>query len=82
LPSGRNAIDQGLVSLVVMVSTVTGGEGFEGAGAPVWPGKAGFGFLGTSPAKGLAWACTRAGARSIEAIATDARVRRVIGVIL
>jgi hypothetical protein len=49
LPSGKSAIDQGEVSLAVMISTLTGGDGFDGAGASVWPGKAGFGFLATSP---------------------------------
>jgi hypothetical protein len=58
LPSGRSAMDHGVVSLEVIVSTAICGEGFAGGGAPVWPGNAGFGFLGTSPAKGFgACAC-------------------------
>jgi hypothetical protein len=32
-----------------MISTLTGGDGFDGAGASVWPGNAGFGFLARSP---------------------------------
>src|SRR5581483_4215763 len=43
LPSGRNANDQGLVSLVVMVSTTSFGDAFDGAGAFVCPGNAGCG---------------------------------------
>jgi len=56
LPSGRNAMDHALFSLPVTVSTVTGGDGFDGGGASVCPGNAGFGFRGTSPAKRFAWA--------------------------
>jgi hypothetical protein len=53
LPSGRNARDQGLVSRAVIVSTLISADGFDGGGASVWPGNAGFGFLGVSPAKRL-----------------------------
>jgi hypothetical protein len=49
-------MDHALFSLPVIVSTVTGGDGFDGGGASVCPGNAGFGFLGTSPAKRFAWA--------------------------
>jgi hypothetical protein len=33
LPSGRNAMDHGVVSLAVIVSTVICGEGLAGGGA-------------------------------------------------
>ena len=44
LPSGRNTSDHAPPILAVMVSTVNAGEGFVGAGAVVWPGKAGLGW--------------------------------------
>ena len=40
-PSGRNATHHGLLSRLVIVSIVKGGDGFAGGGALVWPGKAG-----------------------------------------
>jgi len=51
-------MDQGEVSLPVMVSTLIAGDGFDGGGAPVWPGNAGFGLCGRSPANRLDWART------------------------
>src|SRR5688572_23586278 len=43
LPSGRKATAHAPVSPVAIVSTLNGGDGLAGAGASVWPGKAGVG---------------------------------------
>jgi hypothetical protein len=62
---------KGLVSLPVIVCTVICGDGFEGGGASVCPGNAGFGFRGTAPAKAPCAYADASGKARIERIAVS-----------
>jgi len=71
-------MDHGLVSLAVIVSTAICGDGLDGGGASVCPGKAGLGFRAISPAKRLALAEAGACARTKgNIIVTNAATRNV-----
>src|SRR5262245_19405809 len=71
LPSGRKAMAHAPVSPVAIVSTLNGGDGFDGAGASVWPGKAGVGSGDCAASGSVQAARITAARRAVVVMARD-----------